>query len=592
MSIAQTQMGSGRPTSLRDRVGKRATMLKTERSGQGWDTHWRDIADHFCPRRSRFMCTDANKGNRVNNKIIDSTGVRCATVLQSGMMNGLSNPAQQWYRYEPDDLDLLEYGPAKQWIGMLEKLARRILHASNAYEGLPLIYGELGTFGTGAAIVEDDFEDVIRLSTFTVGEYCLALNKRRVVDTLYHELRLTVIQCVQEFVARPNGSMDWSKVSSYVKTQYDNGNYDSWVDVWHCIEPNPDADPDKLDAKNMPFRSLYWDSKCDKKDTFLRQGGYKDNPIIAPRWSVIGNDIYGRSPGMDALGDCRQLQIQHKRLGEAIDKLVNPPTQGPPALGDRFVSRLPGAHTTVADMSQGGVRPIYEVRPDVGAMMDSIGDTRRRIEEAFFVLDLLAISRMEGVQPKNQMEIAERKGEGLMVLGPVVGRSQNELLSPLHNRIINRIIEVSMPFWQVGEAGMLPPPPAELMGMPLQIQYQSSLAIVQKQAAVQGLERVANTVLALVEAFPEAGQKFDSHQFLDEFNDAVNGSSRIIRSDDQVAAIAEEQAKQQQAAQIAQMMPAMKDGADALKTFSETNVGGGQGALESLLQQPQPSAAA
>lgn len=592
MAVAQllAQASHGRPLTLYDRVRRRNAALKQERTGQGWDSHWQDIANHMRPRRSRFMCSDANKGARANNTIIDSTGVRASTVLASGMMNGMSNPAQQWYRYEPDDIELMEYGPAKQWIGMLERLARRILHASNAYEGLPLIYDELGLFGTGCAVVEDDFEDVIRLNTFTVGEYCLALNHRRTVDTLYRDMRMSVNQCVGQFVARPNGAMDWSKASTHLKTKYDNGDYDHWIDVVHCIEPNPDADPDKIDAKNMAFRSLYWEASNDKENKFLRKGGYRENPIIAPRWKVAGNDVYGSSPGMDALGDVRQLQIMHKQLGTAIEKSFNPPTQGPPALQDRFISRLPGAHTTVSDMSQGGVKAIYDVKPDVSGLIKAIEDTRRRIEETFFVLDLLAISRMEGVQPKNEMELAERKGEGLMVLGPVVGRSQNELLSPLHNRIINRIIEVSMPFWQVGEAGMLPPPPPELMGMPLQIQYQSALAIVQKQQAVQGLDRVANAAMGLVEFFPEVAHKFDAQQYMDELNDAVNGSSRIIRTDDQVQARMEQAAQREQMERAAAAMPAIKDGADALKTLSETDVGGGNGALQTMLQQSDAAA--
>lgn len=580
-------LSAGPAKSLLERVRRRAGALKAERSGQGWDSHWRDLSDHFRPRRSRFLTTDTNKGARVNTNIVDSTGVRCATVLKAGMMNGMSSPAQQWFRYEPDDLDLLEYGPAKAWLEKLQKLARRILHASNAYEALPLIYDELGVFGTGAAVVEDDFDDVIRLNTFTVGEYCLALNKRRTVDTLYREMRMSVNQCVGEFVAKPGGRMDWERVSSFVKTQYDSGNYDSWLDIWHCIEPNPDADATKLDAKNMAFRSLYWDDKDDRKDRMLRQSGYRQNPIIAPRWEVKGSDIYGGSPGQDALADCRQLQIQQKRKGEAIDKMVRPATQGPASTADRYISHLPGHHNVVADMSGGGIKPLYEAKPDINALVADIEDTRRRIEETFYVPDILAISRMEGVQPKNQMELAERKGEGLLVLGPVVQRLHNEALSPLLNRIINRIIDVSMPFWQVGEAGMIEPPPPELQGMPLQIQYQSVLAIVQKQQAIQGLERTANTVLALYEAFPEVRYKFDAEQYMDEFNDAVNGSSRIIRADDEAQAMRDAEAQAQKMQQAAAAMPALNDGASALKALSETHVGGGKGALESILDQAQ-----
>lgn len=585
--LQTTALASGRPSSLYDRVRRRHSAMKNERSGQGWDAHWRDISDHMRPRRSRFTCSDANKGTRVNNLIIDSTAVRAATVLKSGMMNGMSSPAQQWFRYEPEDLDLLEYGPAKDWIDRLIKLARRILHASNAYDGLPIIYDELGVFGTGAAIVDDDFEDVIRLNTFTVGEYYLALNHRRIADTLYRDMRMSINQCVGQFVARKDRSLDWSKASTYVKTQYDNGNYDAWVDVCHCIEPNDTADPDKADNQNMAYRSLYWEAANDKENKFLRKSGYKENPIMAPRWGVVGNDVYGSGcPGMEALGDARQLQIQQKRKGEAIDKVVNPPMQGPPSTADRFVSKLPGAYNIV-DQQQGGAKPLYEVRPDIAALVADIEDTRRRIEEHFYVPDILAISRMEGVQPKNQMELAERKGEGLLVLGPVVQRLQNELLGPLLNRIINRIVEVSLPFWQEGRPGMLPPPPQELQGMPLAIQYQSSLAIIQKQQAIAGLERTANTVLSLVQAFPEVAAKFDSRQFMDEYNEALNGSTRVIRSDDVVAEMDRARAAQEQAAQMAAAMPAVKDGADALKALSETHVGGGKGALESILNAAQ-----
>lgn len=584
--LGSSALASGPPANLYERVQRRASALKKERQGQGWDAHWRDIADHMRPRRSRFLCTDTNKGSRINQSIIDSTAVRASTVLKSGMMNGMSSPAQRWFRYEPDDLDLLEYAPAKQWLGKLESLARRILHASNAYEALPLIYDELGLFGTAAAIVEDDFEDVIRLNTFTVGEYCLALNHRRSADTIYRDMRMTVMQVVQKFVARKNGSMDWSKTSSFVKTQYDNGNYDEWVDICHCIEPNQDRKAGKLDNQNMAYRSLYWDVKDDRKDTFLRKGGYKEKALIAPRWEVVGNDVYGRSPGMDALSDARQLQIQQKDKGWAIKMMIKPPTQGGAPTADRFISQLPGYHNVVSQQD-GGVKPLFQVKPDINALNEDIADTRNRIEEIFFVHDILAISRMEGVQPKNQMELAERKGEGLLVLGPVVQRLHNELLSPLLNRVVNRIIEVSLPFWEIGERGMIEPPPPELQGMPLQIEYQSALAIIQKQQAISGLERTANTVLTLVEAFPEAALKFDAEQFLDEYNDAVNGASRIIRADDQVAAMKEAAAAQQEAQRMAEAMPAVKDATGALKDLSETHVGGGKGALESLLNQAQ-----
>ena len=58
---------------------------------------------------------------------------------------------------------------------------------------------------------------------------------------------------------------------------------------------------------------------------FLRKRGYFEKCAIVVRWDLVSNDAYGRSPGMDALSDIKQLQQETKRKAQAIDKQVNPP---------------------------------------------------------------------------------------------------------------------------------------------------------------------------------------------------------------------------------------------------------------------------
>ena len=569
---------TGKPLTLRDRVMRRKSAMWTERAS--WDSTVRDVFDQTRPRRTRFSQTQINKGDRRNLQIVNNTAVRAVRVLVSGLVNGMSNPAQPWFRYEPDDLELLEYGPVKEWLGLLERLVRRIFHASNVYEALPTIYGELILAGTAAALVEDHYEDVIRMFPFTWGEYALALDKDRRVDTLYRDMRMSVLQCVETFGLK--------NVSTTIRQLYDTSNYDGWVDVMHAIEPNVGRDASKTDARNMAFRSIYWEPACagPDQDRFLRRSGYRENPIVAPRWDVVGFDVYGSSsPGMEALGDMRQLQIQTKRKGEAIDKQVRPPTQGPASLADRFVSQSPGHHNVVANTAEGGIKPIFEVTPNLQHFIADMKETEQRIEDAFFVQYILAISQMEGMQPRNQWEISERKGEGLAMLGPAVQRMQGELHNPLHNRTLSRIYDVCLPLWAIGAPAMLPPPPPELQGRPIQITYISALAQAQKASALSGMERLLMTVSnpQVVQAFPEIRQKLDAHQWVDEFADHMGLPSRIVRSDEVVAQIAEQEAQQQQLQQMAQMAAPMKDAALAGKALSETHIGGGQGAMEAII---------
>lgn len=569
---------TGKPVSLRDQLNRRKRAMWTIRAG--WDAHVKDVFDLTRPRRTRFTTSQANKGDRRNQSIIDNTGVRSATVLVSGLVNGMSSPATEWFKYEPQDIGLLEYGPAKAWIGLLQRLVRRIFDASNVYEALPTIYEELILSTVGVGIVEDDFEDVIRMQTFTWGEFALASNARRVVDTLYRETRMSVSQAVEAF--------GLSNVSSTVRGLYDCGSYDETFDVCHAIEPNMGRDASKADAKNMPFRSIYWEPACSAPDQekFLRRSGYRTNPIVAPRWDVVGNDVYGSTcPGMEALGDMRQLQIQQKRKGEGIDKQVRPATQGPASLADRFVSQLPGAHTTVSNLGDGGIKPIFEVKPDLSGMLADIEDTRQRVRDAFYVNYILSISQIEGVQPRNQWEISERKGEGLMVLGPAVQRISNECLNTLHERTIDRIMDICTPLWELGEPAMLPPPPPELQGVPLRVVYVSPFAKIQKMAGVASTERLLDIAARYSEALPGLRRKLNEEQAMDVLGDQLGVEEGVLRSDQEVEAIAQAEAEAAQRQQMLEMAGPAKDAALAGKALSETNIGGGKGALEALLEQ-------
>ena len=65
-------------------------MMKTERST--WDPHWKKLGDFVRPRRTRFMTTDRNKGDRRNQNIIDNTATLASRTLGSSL--AISRSAQ------------------------------------------------------------------------------------------------------------------------------------------------------------------------------------------------------------------------------------------------------------------------------------------------------------------------------------------------------------------------------------------------------------------------------------------------------------------------------------------------------------------
>lgn len=544
----------------KQRLLARKAALWSERSS--WVTHWREISEHQQPRAGRFIATDRNKGDKRANKILDNTAVFGARTLAAGLMSGITSPARPWFRLEIRDKDLMESAAVKTWLHETTELLRAIFASSNTYRALHTIYEELGLFGTACSVVLPDFDNVVHHHPLTVGEYALATNHKGEVDTLCREFQMTVAQMVEKF-GKEN-------CSTTVQDMFTKGNYDTWVDVVHIIEPRRNRDTTKRDAKNMRFASIYLEPGNERgTDKFLKESGFKRFPVLAPRWVVTGNDVYGTSPGMECLGDVKQLQHQQLRKGQAIDYQVNPPLQVPTRYKEATKARLPGGVFYVDSQGQSaGVRSAFEVNLNLQHLGLDIVDVRERIRSAYYA-DLFLMMQGDTRSGITATEVAERHEEKLLMLGPVLERLHNELLSPL----------IDITFDIAEEAGILPPPPPELEGMDLNVEFISVLAQAQRAVATQGIDRLMGSVGGLAQLNPAVLDKIDFDQVVDEMSNAWGVPPKIILPDDQVAAIREQRAQAMQAQQSAAAMPAM---VDAAKTAGEINTQGLGDVMQSL----------
>lgn len=527
----------------------RLSALKTERSS--WDSHWRDISQYQFPRAGRFISSETNQGTKKHGLIYDNTAIFSVRTLAAGMMSGVTSPARPWFRLGLPDKELMEYAPVKQWLHDSAELMRAVFASSNTYNSLHACYEELGAFGTWADVVLPDFDNVIHHYPLTVGEYYLSTNHKGQVDTLAREMKMTVAQMVEQF-----GKAD---CSATVRNLWDKGAYDQWVDVVHMIQPRRERDYTKRDGKNMPFESCYFEPGKEAWDQYLSESGFKRFPALCPRWTVTGNDIYGRSPGMEALGDVKQLQFEQQRKAQAIEYQVNPPLQVPTAYKNSAQSRLPGGVMYVDAMTpSGGVRTAFDVNLRLDFLLQSIGDTRDRIRQAYYADLFLMLANQPANGRMTATEVAERHEEKLLMLGPVLERLHNELLSPL----------IDITFDRLADAGVLPPPPEEIAGQELNIEFISVLAQAQRAVAVNGMERMVGSAMQIAAAKPEVLDKINFDQVIDDLGDAFGVNPALVVSDSQVAEIRAQRAQAMQAQQAAATAPQVVDSA---KTASEIN---------------------
>lgn len=531
---------------LKRRCLERWEALKSERTS--WMTHWQEISEVLTPRTGRFLVSDNNKGDKRHRAILDNTGTRALRTLAGGMMAGMTSPARPWFRLTTLNPELDESYEVKDWLGRVTSLMQMVFAKSNIYQSLTMAYEELGAYGTAAVILYDDPDNVIHCMPLTIGEYAIATDGRGRVNTLYREFRMTVAQLVQEF--------GYASCSGATQQMFDKRQYDEWVTVVNAIEPRDMRDPEKIDNKNMPYRSVYFED-CSEDKKILRESGFRTFPCLCGRWGVSGGDIYGTSPGMEALGDLHQLQQEQLRKSQAIDYQSNPPVLVPADLKDDESAIVPGGTVFVDSVSQAQmVRSAYDVPLRLDFLLQDIQDVRARINEAFYK-DIFMMLTEQGGDRMTATEVAERHEEKMLMLGPVLDRLNSEMLDPL----------ITLVFERLQANGMLPPLPEELQGVELNVDFISILAQSQKAVTTNAIDRFVNSLNAVAGMKQDVLDKFNADRWADIYADSLGIDAQLIVPDKEVAKLrearAQAQAQQAQLEQAQQAASTMKDVAQA-----------------------------
>ena len=244
--------------------------------------------------------------------------------------------------------------------------------------------------------------------------------------------------------------------------------------------------------------------------------------------------------------------------------------KGPPGLAQRRISTLPGGMTVYEGNEQNKLEPLYNVRLPIYELRQDIEAVERRIDEIFFKDLFLAITNIEGIQPRNQFDLVQRNEERLLQLGPVLERLHSEFLGPLVERTFDQAVK----------AEILPPAPPAIEGSELRVEFVSSLAMAQRAVATSSIDRITAYVGGLVGAgFEGVIQKFDADQAVDEYAKAIGVPPRIIRPDEVVAA---ERQQQQQQAMAQQSLQMGQGAANIAKTVSETETGESENLLTDM----------
>ena len=497
--------------------------LQEKRSN--WESHWQEVSDYMLPRKAEITKQRA-RGDKRHTQIYDATAIHALELLAASLHGMLTSSANKWFSLRFKETELNDIDEAKEW---LENSTTRMYDAigkSNFQQEIFECYFDLIAFGTACLMIEEDQEDTLLFSARHIKELYIQENKKGFVDTIYRKFKMPAQAVIDKFGIE-NVSKD--TINTFKKAPFDE------IVLVHVARPRLDFDPKKKDKQNMPVQSIYFEFE---NGHIISIGGFKEMPYVVPRYLKASTEQYGRSPGMNALPDVKVLNKMVENSLKAAAKQIDPPLLVPDDGMLAPIRMSPGSINFFRSGSRERIEPL-QINANTNVSLNNENQRRDAIAKMFHV-DQLLITESRNM---TATEVLQRNEEKMRILGPVLGRLQSELLSPLIIRVFNMMLR----------QGLFMPSPDILQQQELNIEYVSPMALAQRSQELQSLMRGLEIFGSLSQTMPVMDY-IDDNGMVKQIIDILGIPATVIKSDAEVQQIREERAQSEQAAMEQQQL--------------------------------------
>ena len=500
--------------SLAKQLKDNLSRLMEKRSN--WESHWQEVADLMLPRKAEITRQRA-RGDKRNVAIFDATAVHALELLAASLHGMLTSSANRWFSLRFKETGLNESDEAKEWLEDATKRMYDVIAKSNFQQEIFECYHDLIAFGTSCLMIEEDQEDVLNFSARHIKEVYIQENKKGYVDTLYRRFKMSAQATTEKF-----GIENVSKeiINILKKAPFDD------IDLVHVIRPRYDFDPQKQDKPNMPFQSIYFEYGTGH---IISIGGFKENPYVIPRYLKSSTEQYGRSPGMNALPDVKVLNKMVEHSLKAAAKQIDPPLLIPDDGMLAPIRMSPGSINYYRSGSRDRIEPL-NINANTSITINNENQRRDAINKMFHI-DQLVVTENRNM---TATEVIQRQEEKMRILGPVLGRLQSELLSPLVTRVFNIMLRNQL----------FMPSPDILQQQELNIEYVSPMALAQRGQELQSLMKGLELFGSLAQTMPVMDY-IDEDGLVKQIISILGLPAKVIKSDAEVQQIREDRAQQE-----------------------------------------------
>lgn len=531
-------------TTLKD---AKVFALHLERDRSARELEWRELARWLAPHRGMFTGEDDRMySTRRNRFAFLSIPMKAIQRGAAGITSGMTPRNADWFSLEFQDRHLSEVTGARAWLDRVYQLMLIALNDGGYYQAIHQCNVDLLWSGNFLLYTEKSSLTPIHFESVQVGSYSVAVNEYGQLDAVVRTSLWTP--------ARIAATFGKEKMTEATRKALKDEPYKR-IRIYQLVRRREVRDYQKITKENMPFESLFWEEAG--KD-FLHVGGYEEMPFFFTTWNV-GRNQYGTGPGDDAVFDAQELDELEIRKLDGLSKMSDPPVQAPHHLKGN-INLSPNAINFVgASVGDSTITPILDMRPMASAIeflqneIKVVGDRLNDTLQASIFMSMPLEQRPAGM---TATEFMERKQEALQQLGPVMASYEPNVLTPMLQRVLLTL----------DRGGLLPLPPESLKDFNLATQttFISPIANALRQTDIQAMTAFMQTAMQLAQVDPQAIDKLDIDQLLDELGSSLGVPGGIIRSDEDVQNIRNQQAQMQQQQQIQQQAQSFMQNANGL----------------------------
>ena len=481
-----------------------------------FESHWQEVADLMLPRKAEITKERA-RGDKRHTLIFDATAIHALELLAASLHGMLTSSANRWFSLRFKETQLNESDEAKEWLEDATTRMYDVISKSNFQQEIFEAYHDLIAFGTSCLMIEEDQEDTLLFSARHIKEVYIQENKKGYADTIYRRFKMPAQAAVSKF--------GFENVSKEIQNITNKNPFDD-VDLVHVVRPRVDFDPNKKDKKNMPFQSVYFEYGSGH---IISLGGFLENPYVIPRYLKASTEQYGRSPGMNALPDVKVLNKMVENSLKAAAKQIDPPLLIPDDGMLAPIRMSPGSINYYRSGSRDRIEPL-NINANNTITINSENQRRDAINKMFHI-DQLVVTENRNM---TATEVIQRQEEKMRILGPVLGRLQSELLSPLIVRVFNILLR----------NGLFMESPDILQKQELKIEFVSPMALAQRGQELQSLMRGLEIFGSLAQTMPVMDY-VDENGLVKNIIDILGLPAKVIKSDAEVEEIRTQRAEQE-----------------------------------------------